>query len=92
MADEHAQTTGRCHTCKRTFSYDPKEVETVLIDPETRLPPGFTVLGTLRPAKPEAVARSVDEPICPDCVDKAKRFIEDTNQPPQWKSWPPRRN
>ncbi|SEH00382.1 hypothetical protein SAMN05444920_116117 [Nonomuraea solani] len=92
MADEHAETTGRCYACKRTFSYDPKEVELFLIDPETGLPPGITFFGSLRPAKPESVARSADEPVCPDCVDKAKRFHEESNQPPHWDSWPPSKN
>ncbi|MFI9556796.1 hypothetical protein [Nonomuraea endophytica] len=66
--------TGRCYGCKREFSFDPAEVETFLVDPETGLPPGLTVLASLRPATPEAVARSVDLPVCPDCIERAKRF------------------
>lgn len=45
-----------------------------LVDPETGLPPGITALGSLRPATPDAVARSADLPVCPDCVERAKRF------------------
>ncbi|MFC5822661.1 hypothetical protein [Nonomuraea insulae] len=89
MPEEQGTTTGRCFACKRTFSFDPKEVMTFLIDPETGFPPGITFFGSLRPAKPDAVARSVDEPVCPDCVDKAKRFADPGNTPPQWESWPP---
>ncbi|PZG06780.1 hypothetical protein [Nonomuraea aridisoli] len=74
MPDERAETTGSCYACKRVFSYDPKDVVTFLVDPETGFPPGLTPLGSLRPATPEAVARSVDLPVCPDCVDKARRF------------------
>ncbi|WP_043624899.1 hypothetical protein [Nonomuraea candida] len=90
MSDGQDLTTGRCYVCKRTFTFDPKQVETVLIDPETRLPPGFSVLGTLRPAGPEAVGRSADEPICPECVDRTRRLWETHNPPPpRWESWPP---
>ncbi|MEV4115828.1 hypothetical protein [Nonomuraea sp. NPDC049695] len=89
---DYAENTGRCYMCKRTFSFDPKEVMTVLIDPETRMPPGITVLGSLRPAKPEAVARSVDEPICPDCVRRAKQYSEESGSDRSWESWPPSSN
>ncbi|MDP4505471.1 MULTISPECIES: hypothetical protein [unclassified Nonomuraea] len=67
--------TGRCYACKREFDYDPAEVTTFLVDLATGLPPGFTVLGTMRPATPEAVARSVDLPVCPDCVAKAEKGL-----------------
>ncbi|WP_188195389.1 hypothetical protein [Nonomuraea sp. SYSU D8015] len=66
--------TGRCFSCKREFTFDPAEAPTVLVDPETGRPPGLTGLGTLRPATPEAVARSSDQPVCPDCLDRAKRL------------------
>jgi hypothetical protein len=66
--------TGRCYACKREFSFDPGEVVTFLVDPATGLPPGFSALGSFRPATPEAVARSGDLPVCPDCVERAKRF------------------
>ncbi|MEU8358107.1 hypothetical protein AB0C27_19030 [Nonomuraea sp. NPDC048882] len=90
MAEEEARASGRCFACKRTFSAAPETVETVLIDPETGLPPGFTVLGTFRPAGPDAVARSADQPICPDCLEKAAEFWKSYNAPPPtWPSWPP---
>ncbi|MEV0165100.1 hypothetical protein [Nonomuraea fuscirosea] len=90
MAEEEARATGRCLMCKRTFGYDPATVETVLIDPETGLPPGFTVLGTFRPAGPDSVARSADQPICPECLEKAAELWKTYNPPPPtWESWPP---
>jgi hypothetical protein len=36
----------------------------------------MTVLGTSREPTPEAVARAVEEPICPDCVGKAEHYLE----------------
>ncbi|GAA2215178.1 hypothetical protein GCM10009850_106450 [Nonomuraea monospora] len=90
MSEKRDTETGRCFVCKREFSYDPKEVTTFLIDPETGLPPGFSVLGTLRPAKPEAVARSTDQPLCPGCQARAEQYAEAMEAPPpRWESWPP---
>ncbi|KAB8188778.1 hypothetical protein FH608_042615 [Nonomuraea phyllanthi] len=89
---DHAEKTGRCYACKRTFSFDPKEVTTFLIDPSTGLPPGITVLGSLRPARPEAVARSADEPICPDCVARAKQYSEESGSGRPWDNRPPSSN
>ncbi|WP_131736448.1 hypothetical protein [Actinomadura roseirufa] len=80
--------TGRCAACRQTFEFDPRTVETVLIDPQTTLPPGMTVLGSLRPATPEAVARSTDEPICPKCLSRARQFEATTESPPKWGTWP----
>jgi hypothetical protein len=88
MADEQITTIGRCYGCKRTFGFIPASVTTIMIDPETGLPPGMTVLGTFREPTPEATARSVKEPICPDCVKKAKQLGE-FMQPPalQFETW-----
>ncbi|MFC7381828.1 hypothetical protein [Sphaerisporangium rhizosphaerae] len=80
MADEGLSTIGRCYACKRTFGFHPARVMTMMIDPDTGLPPGMTVLGSFREPTPEATARSVTEPICPDCVDKAKRYLEFTQR------------
>ncbi|GAA2374395.1 hypothetical protein GCM10010404_32400 [Nonomuraea africana] len=85
MADEQMTTIGRCYGCKRTFSFIPGSVTTVTIDPETGLPPGMTVLGTTREPTPEATARSVKEPICPDCLNKAKQFMHPPA--PQFETW-----
>ncbi|MER6949989.1 hypothetical protein ABT294_38835 [Nonomuraea sp. NPDC000554] len=65
MMDKRLTTIGRCYSCGRTFGFDPATVTMFLIDPETTLPPGMTVLGTPREPSPEAVARSVEKPICP---------------------------
>ncbi|MCF6472498.1 hypothetical protein FAF44_29490 [Nonomuraea sp. MG754425] len=93
MPDEHETVTGRCFVCKRVFTYDPDEVTTFLIDPETGLPPGFGVLGTMRPAGPEAVARSADQPLCPGCQAGAERYRDSMNPPPpSWEIWPPTGN
>jgi hypothetical protein len=88
MADEQITTIGRCYVCKRTFGFIPASVMTVAIDPESGLPPGMTVLGTFREPTPEATARSVAEPICPACVNKAKQFAE-VGYPPalQFEPW-----
>ena len=89
MGDEQIPTIGSCYTCKRTFRFTPATVTTAMIDPETGLLPGMTVLGTLREPTAEAVARSVKQPICPDCVKKASEFAN----PPtlHFDTWP-RRN
>ncbi|UBU14215.1 hypothetical protein [Nonomuraea gerenzanensis] len=90
MSEKRETAAGRCLVCKREFTFDPGEVTTILIDPETGIPPGFTVLGTLRPATPEAVARSTDQPVCPDCEEKAAKYSEALSPPPpHWESWRP---
>jgi hypothetical protein len=78
-------TIGGCYVCKRTFSFVPETVTVVTIDPETGLPPGMTVLGTFREPTPEALARAVAEPICPDCVGRATQFLESST--PRFETW-----
>lgn len=56
------------YVCKRIFGFVPDTVTTVVIDPVTGMPPGFTVVRTFREPTPEAVARWVREPVCPACV------------------------
>ncbi|MER5421853.1 hypothetical protein [Streptosporangium roseum] len=94
MADEQITTIGRCYGCKRTFSFIPASVTAVTIDPETGLPPGMTVLGTSREPTPEATDRSVEEPICSDCVNKAQQLREFMHPPAlpfeKWQSNPDR--
>lgn len=88
MADEQITTIGRCHACKRAFRIVPASVTTVTIDPETGLPPGMTVLGTSREPTQEATTRSVEVPICPDCVNKAKQYRELMHAPArQFETW-----
>ncbi|MDH2429767.1 hypothetical protein [Sphaerisporangium sp. TRM90804] len=88
MADEQITTIGRCHVCKRTFGFTPARVMKVTMDPVTNLPLGMTVAGTFREPTPEAVARSVEEPVCADCVDRAKEFKEAMDAPPlRFETW-----
>ncbi|MEU8105509.1 hypothetical protein AB0C18_17470 [Nonomuraea muscovyensis] len=93
MADEQITTIGGCYVCKRTFTFTPASVMKVMIDPETGLPPGVTVWGAFREPTPEATARSVERPICPDCVARAERLGEFAQPPPPsfdtWRSGRP---
>lgn len=89
MEDDQITTIGGCYVCKRTFGFVPAHVTTVTIDPETGLPPDMTVLGTHREPPPEAVARSVEKPVCPDCVDRAKKYRTFMDPPtPPFDTWP----
>jgi hypothetical protein len=81
MEDEQITTIGRCHMCKRTFSFTPASVMTIMMDPETNLPLGMTVSGALREPAPEVTARSVKEYICPDCVNRAEQLREFMDPP-----------
>ncbi|WP_336208575.1 hypothetical protein [Nonomuraea sp. LPB2021202275-12-8] len=87
MADEQITTIGRCYLCKRTFSFTPANVMTVMMDPGTNLPLGMTVSGTFREPTPEATARSVKEHVCPDCVTRAKQLKEVMDTPLQFDTW-----
>jgi hypothetical protein len=88
MADEQITTIGRCYMCKRTFSFTPASVMTVMMDPETNMPLGMTVAGAFREPTPEATARSVKKYICSDCVDRVKRLSEFMDPaPPQFDTW-----
>ncbi|GAA4596465.1 hypothetical protein GCM10023194_68750 [Planotetraspora phitsanulokensis] len=88
MTDKKITTIGRCYACKRTFAFDPGTVMMFSIDPETGLIPGMTVFGGMREPTPEALARAIDVPICPDCVSKAKQFVEADDPSVGWKRWP----
>ncbi|WP_188192311.1 hypothetical protein [Nonomuraea sp. SYSU D8015] len=81
MTDEQITTIGRCHLCKRTFSFTPASVMTVRMDPDTNLPLGMTVSGAFREPTPEATARSVEQHICSDCVSRMKRLSAFLDQP-----------
>ncbi|GII31331.1 hypothetical protein [Planotetraspora mira] len=88
MADEQITTIGRCYLCKRTFSFTPASVMTVVMDPETNLPLGMTVSGDFREPTPEATARSVKEHICSDCVNRMKQLREFMDPPAlQFDTW-----
>ncbi|MFC4111563.1 hypothetical protein [Nonomuraea zeae] len=81
MADEQITTIGRCYLCKRTFSFTPASVMTVMMDPETNIPLGMTVSGNFREPTSEAAARAVAEHVCPDCVDRAKELSKSLDSP-----------
>ncbi|MFC4588816.1 hypothetical protein [Sphaerisporangium corydalis] len=87
MADEQITTIGRCYLCKRTFGFIPASVMTVMMDPESNLPLGMTVSGAFREPTPEATARSVEEPICSDCVDRTRRLGESLEPAPRFDTW-----
>ncbi|MBF8189743.1 hypothetical protein ITP53_29220 [Nonomuraea sp. K274] len=88
MEDEQITTIGGCHLCKRTFSFTPASVMTVMMDPETNLPLGMTVSGSFREPTPEATARSVKEHVCPDCVNRMKQLRAFMDQPTrQFDTW-----
>ena len=59
-----------CHVHGGVFAFDPDQVQSVLIDPETGRPPDVDEAGYLLPPDPsqaERIARSVRRPICPAC-------------------------
>jgi hypothetical protein len=55
-----------CHTCKRTFAYNPDLVPSVLVDPATGYPPD----NAEHPGDPD---RAVARPLCRRCVDMVNR-------------------
>ncbi|RBQ17057.1 hypothetical protein DP939_26580 [Spongiactinospora rosea] len=88
MNEEQIPQIGPCYACGRAFRVDAGEVVMFTVDPETGLPPGLSVLGTRREPSPEAVARAVEKPVCPDCVARAERFTAESDTPPSWPTWP----
>ena len=50
------------------FAFDPERVPTVLIDPQTGLPPDVDAAGNWHEASREARDRSVARPYCPSCA------------------------
>ncbi len=62
----------RCVNCKATFGACPQCVNTIRIDPETGLPPdarweGRNLVHNPEP-DPDAVMRSVAQPVCDNCI------------------------
>jgi hypothetical protein len=87
MDDEQITTIGKCHMCKRTFSFTPADVMTVMMDPETNLPLGMTVSGAFREPAPEAVSRAEPVRVCPACVDRAEQLGASMNRSPRFDTW-----
>lgn len=75
MADKGITTIGRCYGCKRTFGYDPERVTMFLVDSDTAVSPGSQ-------PTPEALTRSRQEPVCPDCVRRGRHARQDDG--PTW--------
>ncbi|PZG16728.1 hypothetical protein C1I98_38885 [Spongiactinospora gelatinilytica] len=88
MAEEQIPQIGPCYACGRAFRFDPGEVVMFAVDPQTGLPPGFSALGTRREPSAEEVARAVEKPVCPGCVQRAERYAAETETPPSWPTWP----
>lgn len=59
MAEGVMLALGTCFTCKEMFQFDPETVPSVLIDPDTGVPPD---IGNTDPQN------AVAQPICPPCV------------------------
>lgn len=57
MTGEYVLGIGRCFSCGFDIAYDPERVVSILVDPETGLPP--QVGGSPR--------RAVRRPVCPIC-------------------------
>jgi hypothetical protein len=62
---------GGCYSCGRRFGFNPYSVPSLLIDPQTGLPPDVDEHGHAQPIEAHALARSVREPICESCVEIA---------------------
>jgi hypothetical protein len=60
-----------CFACRAPFPYDPDRVPSVLVDPETGLPPDLNPDGTSRGPDADALRRSVRQPLCPPCCRRA---------------------
>ncbi|MFI6512916.1 hypothetical protein ACIBCT_35405 [Streptosporangium sp. NPDC050855] len=77
MGHELHVTTCYNPVCRKVFDFDPETVNSVLVDPETGLPPD-TDPETRTPTRtptPEELARSERMPICPECANKMRRRI-----------------
>jgi len=61
---------GQCYTCGQPFTFNPDRVPSALVDPTTGRPPDVSENGvTVTPTR-EAVARSVRQPLCANCVER----------------------
>jgi hypothetical protein len=72
--EENISIIGVCFSCREPFMACPHCVNTLLIDPETNLPPDIVVVNNtyvhrINPDA-EAVRRSVKELVCDECIEK----------------------
>lgn len=68
MAEPEVIALGQCCVHGGLFEFDPDRVPSVLVDPETGLPPDVNEAGQYREPTAEALARSRREPYCPACA------------------------
>lgn len=59
---------GPCCVCGNVFSFNPDQVPSILMDPETGRPPDVDENGHPTQPSPEAAARAVKRPYCPVCA------------------------
>lgn len=62
---------GKCCACRNVFTFCPVCVSSVLIDPETNLPPDVSAQGELITPGPDAMRRSIRQPVCEPCTTLA---------------------
>ncbi len=67
---------GACFGCANVFDFNPDTVPSILIDPETTLPPDLTN------DVEAATARAQRQPLCPSCVAKVNAKREAAGLPP----------
>jgi hypothetical protein len=74
---------GPCHVHGGIFGFDPDRVTSVLIDPLTGCPPDVDpVTGLPVPVPdPARMARSVKQPVCPDCCRALNNILRGRGQP-----------
>jgi len=63
--------TGHCYGCGCPFTFCPDCVVTIAVDPMANRAPDVDAEGRTQPPDPAAVARSVQRPVCPECVERA---------------------
>ena len=72
---------GPCWVHKGTFPFDPDRVTSVLIDPQRGFPPDVDAGGHRQAPGPGAVARSVRQPICPQCCKRLNAELARRGEP-----------
>lgn len=70
---------GPCYGCGQRFGFNPEAVATVLVDPDTLLPPDLG--GT-------PVERARREPLCPTCVATVRQVKANAGLPDPWPALP----
>lgn len=68
---------GPCGLCGSLFSFHPDTVPSILMDPQTGLPPDVG-------PQPGGFGRAVAEPVCPGCVAAFARARDELGLPAAW--------